>query len=100
MNKTTTKRLLAAILGLILLSTPAMAQFTFTTNNGAITITEGCTDYSRSVVIIPSTINGYPVTSIGVNAFNGCPLTSVVNLDSVTSIGGLGVPSLPQPDQR
>ena len=54
---------------LLLLLPPAVlrAQFTFTTNGGAITIT-GYTG-SNSVVIIPSTTNGLPVISIGHLAF-------------------------------
>ena len=39
------------------------AQFTYTTNNGTITIT-GYTG-SGGAVTIPGTINGLPVTSIG-----------------------------------
>jgi len=42
----------------------AVAQFTYTTNNGAITIT-GYTG-SGGAVTIPSIINGYPVVTIGV----------------------------------
>jgi hypothetical protein len=66
------------------------AQFTFVTNNGAITIT-GYTGPSNNVVI-PSTTNGYPVTSIGNGAFfNGqgiySRLTSITIPDSVTNIG-------------
>src|ERR1035437_2342899 len=46
-----------------LLPAVVQAQFTFTTNNGAITIT-GYTGTNGNV-IIPNIINGYPVTSIG-----------------------------------
>jgi hypothetical protein len=73
---------------LLLLTLPAVveAQFYYTTNNGAITITGyyGPGD----AVTIPSTINGLPVTSIGASvfAFNG-KLTSVTIPNSVTSIG-------------
>ena len=39
-------------------------------------------------LVIPATINGYPVTSIGYVAFFGCSgLTSVTIPNSVTSIG-------------
>jgi hypothetical protein len=65
---------------------PNPAQFTFTTNNGSITIT----GYSGQpfVLIIPSTINGFSVTTIGDNAFNGNVwLTSVTIPNSVTCTG-------------
>ena len=49
------------------------------------------TDCEESVVgalLIPSSYNGKPVNSIGVNSFSGCcSLTSVIIPDSVTSIG-------------
>src|SRR5665213_803970 len=62
------------------------AQFNYTTTNGAITIT-GYTG-SGGAVIIPATINGLPVTSIGDEAFNGGYLmTSVTIPNSVTNIG-------------
>ena len=62
------------------------AQFTWTTNNGTITIT-GYTGPGGAVTI-PSTINGLPVTSIGDRAFLNCySLTSVTIGSSVTSIG-------------
>ena len=69
----------------LLLPAVARAQFTFTTNNGAITIT-GYTG-PPWVVTIPSSTNGYPVTSIWTNAFQGSSLTSVTIPNSVTSIG-------------
>ena len=63
----------------------SQAQFTFTTNSGAITIT-GYTG-SGGAVFIPVTINGYPVTGIGDNAFGGASLTSATIPNSVTNIG-------------
>jgi hypothetical protein len=73
---------------LLLLALPAVvqAQFTFTTNNGAITIT-GYTG-SGEAVTIPSSINFLPVTSIGNSAFFGKQnVTSVSVPDSATQIG-------------
>ena len=71
---------------LLLLPAVVQAQFTFTTNNGAITIT-GYTG-SNGVVVIPDTTNGYPVTGIGDNAFAGYNnLTNITIPNSITSIG-------------
>ena len=74
-------------LGVMLLGMPivSQAQFTYTTNNGAITIT----GYIGSVgaVVIPSTIIGLPVTSIGDWAFYATSVTNVTISDSVTNIG-------------
>ena len=71
---------------LLLLPAAVQAQFTFTTNNGAITIT-GYTG-PGGTMIIPDTTNGYPVTSIGDDAFYDCySLTSVTIPNSVITIG-------------
>lgn len=62
------------------------AQFTYTTNDGAITITGyvGSADLGD----IPGTINGLPVTQIGNTAFvYGSKLTSISIPASVTNIG-------------
>ena len=84
--KTSFRRLLPRLL-LLLLALPAaaQAQFTCTTNNGAITITQ----YTGpgGAVIIPATINDLPVTGIGYEAFLGSSLTSVTIPDSVISLG-------------
>jgi hypothetical protein len=79
---------LLALSLLLLLTLPAavQAQFNFTTNNGAITIT-GYTG-SGGAVTIPSMTNGLPVTGLGGGAFFDCiSLTSVTIDNSVTSIG-------------
>jgi hypothetical protein len=63
------------------------AQFTFVTNaDNTITITgyNGFVDY----VDIPASTNGYPVTAIGDDAFNGSFLLSEVSIPgSITNIG-------------
>ena len=74
---------------LLLLTLPAVvqAQFNYTTNNGAITIT-GYTGPGGAVTI-PSTITGRRVTHIGDRAFyEQTSLTSFTLPNTVTSIGG------------
>ncbi len=83
--KTNLTRLSVALASLAL-PTLVQAQFTFTTNNGAITIT-GYNTAAGLDVVIPATTNGYPVTSIGVNAFQYSGITNVTIPNSVTSIG-------------
>ena len=73
---------------LLLLALPAavQAQLNYVTNNGTIIIT-GYTGRGGALTL-PSTINGLPVTSIGVNAFYDCTsLTSVAIGSNITSIG-------------
>lgn len=84
-----TKRTLIqlCLLGAALLALPAVvqAQFIFTTNNGAITITQYIGQGGD--VTIPDTVNALPVTTIGPAAFyQVSSLTSVTFGTNVTTI--------------
>ena len=64
----------------------AHAQFTFSTNNNALTITRYLGN--ATVLAIPEATNGYPITSIGEGAFGRrSSLTSVLLPDSIVTIG-------------
>jgi hypothetical protein len=95
-----TVRCSSLLLLLLALPATAWAQFDYTTNNGTITITE----YTGSggPVIIPGTINGLPVASLGsyyatqssgvsvswilTGAFEGSGITSIAIPSSLTNI--------------
>ncbi len=79
--------LLVAALGGLIGIQPASAQYTYTTNSGAITITR----YTGpgGDVTIPSMIDDLPVTRIADQAFQKCvTLTGITIPDGVLSIGG------------
>jgi hypothetical protein len=61
------------------------SKITYTDNGSSITITGWSGAYGA--LVIPSVINGKPVTAIGNSAFSGSSITSVAIPSSVTSIG-------------
>ena len=67
-------------------SAETLENLTYEVSNGEAKITD-CDENISGDVMIPNTLGGYPVTSIGSSAFEGCTgLTSVTIPDSVTSI--------------
>ena len=80
-------RLLLTLVLFLTLPAVVQAQFTFITNNGALTVT-GYTG-PGGAVDIPSTINGLPVTSVGYSAFEHCTDLSSVKRGTRGHVGGL-----------
>ena len=70
------------------LNAASLDDLLYTTTNGEVTITD-CNEDASGELVIPDTIEGNPVTSIGVRAFEDCTsLTGVTIPDSITNIGG------------
>ncbi len=89
------KLLLSAILicigilafGIINASAETYGDLTYTISNNKVTITD-CNTSASGELVIPDTIEGYPITFIGEAAFENCnKLTNILMPDSVTSIG-------------
>lgn len=62
--------------------------FTYTTDGNTVTIT-GLTEYGKTMtdIVIPTEIDGIPVTTITESAFNGSSFESVVISETVNTIG-------------
>jgi len=74
--------------GLLTVSAATYGDYEYTVSDGEVTITEFYSFSSDTTITIPSEINGYPVTTIGDYAFNGCDnLESIDIPNSVTYIG-------------
>ncbi len=60
-------------------------NFTYSVSNGEAIVTS-CNDYVNTDITIPSTLGGYPVTSIGMYTFMNCKkITSITIPKSITS---------------
>ena len=74
-------------LGAVSVTAASVDDLEYTIADGEVTIT-GCAYSASGKLVIPATIEGYPVTSIGDYALRDCTsLTSVTIPDSVTTIG-------------
>ena len=73
------------VTGLLLAAPSARAQFTYTTNNGSLTVIGP--PYLMGALTIPAAYNSLPVTAIASQAFANGAMTSVSIPGSVTNIG-------------
>ena len=78
------KRILILFGLMFMIASIAEAQFNFTTNNGAITIT--LYTGTNGIATVPDTTNGLPVATIGDSAFASTSVGSVILPNSITNI--------------
>ena len=75
------------LFGVLPLYAADLSDLTYTTTDGEVTITD-CDEAATGELIIPDTIEGNPVTSIGNSAFLFCTsLTGITIPDGVTITG-------------
>jgi len=74
-----------ALLLVALFTNSAKAQFTFTTNNGALAVTHYAG--TNGSVVVPDSTNGYPITSISGMAFYFATMTNLTIGNNVATIG-------------
>lgn len=73
--------------GVINVSAETEGIYTYSVSNGMATITD-CSSSASGEIVIPNTLGGYPVETIGDSAFSYCTrLTGVTIPDSVTTVG-------------
>ena len=68
------------------LTASAVADVTYTVSGGEATVTGCSSNPCRATVVIPNSLGGYPVTTIGSSAFANKTMTTVQIADSVRTI--------------
>ncbi len=73
--------------GTVIVSAESYGDLTYIISNGEVAITN-CSETACGEIIIPDTIEGYPVTTIGKSAFSNCAgITDVIFGDYVRFVG-------------